>query len=178
MTTNATIEKATKPTPVAKPKPQKVLGLTALQSGTREARRLAAAILEVLGGIRLPSDAAAALSIALPRYYLLESRALHGLLQACEPRPLGRVRSTESELAAARTQIETLQRECARSQALVRAAQRTIGLLPPVPAKAGVQDKRRHPQPTVRALKVAKVLHSSLPGEAEAVSAGEQPAKE
>ena len=178
ITTN---EKATKPEPVAKPKPKykKVPGLTQLQNGGgRDAKRLAAAILEVLGGARLPSEAASALSISLPRYYMLETRALSGLLQACEPRPKGRVRSAESELAAARKQIERLQRECARSQALFRVAQRTVGLLPPAPAKAGTSGKKRKRKPSVRALKAAEVLQSGVTGEAEAVPAGEQPAKE
>lgn len=126
-----TNEKASKPEPVAKPKPKykKALGLAQLQNGAgRDAKRTAAAILEVLGGARSPTDAAAALAVSLPRYYMLETRALSGLLQACEPRPVGRVRSAEHELTAARKQIEKLQRECARSQALVRVAQRPGGL--------------------------------------------------
>ena len=176
-----TNEKAAKPEPVAKPKPKnkKALGLTQLQNGAgREAKRLAAVILEVLGGARSPTDAAAALTVSLPRYYLLEARALGGLLQACEPRPVGRVRSAEHELTTARKQIERLQQECARSQALARVAQRTVGLLPPPPPKAGAGGKKRKRKPTVRALKVVEVLQSGVPGEAEAVSAGEQPAKE
>ncbi len=56
---------------------------------SREAQRLAAAILEVLAGVRTPTDAAAALEISLPRYYLWEQRALAGLVAACEPRPVG-----------------------------------------------------------------------------------------
>ena len=56
---------------------------------SREAKRLAAAILEVLAGVRTPAEAAQALSIPLPRYYHLEVRALHGLLTGCEPRPRG-----------------------------------------------------------------------------------------
>ena len=180
-TPTTTNEKTSKPEPVAKPKPKykKMPGLTQLQNGAgREAKRLAAAILEVLGGARLPSDAAAALSISLPRYYMLETRALSGLVQACEPRPVGRVRSADHELAAAHKQIERLQRECVRSQALVRAAQRTVGLMPPAPPKAGAGGKKRKRKPSVRALKAAEVLQSGVPGEAEAVPAGEQPAKE
>src|SRR5687768_12360377 len=41
-----------------------------------EAQRLAATILEVLGGVRSPPQAAQALAISLPRYYQLEARAL------------------------------------------------------------------------------------------------------
>jgi N-acetylmuramoyl-L-alanine amidase len=46
-------------------------------SGTSsQARRQAAAILEVLAGARTPADAARALGVSLPRYYLLEEKAL------------------------------------------------------------------------------------------------------
>jgi hypothetical protein len=178
MNTVTTSEKPLKSAAGTKPQPPKTKGLLQLRHGHHEARRFAAAILEVLGGARSPTEAAAALSISLPRYYLWETRALAGLLQACEPRPMGRVRSPASELAAAHKQIEKLQRECARQQALVRAAQRTVGLLPPVPAKPGTQGKKRKRKPSVRALRVAEVLQSGATGEAEAVSAGEQPAKE
>ncbi len=61
--------------------------------GSREANRVAAAILEVLAGVRTPTCAAEALAISLPRYYQWEERALEGLLLACEPRPLGRMRT-------------------------------------------------------------------------------------
>ena len=49
-----------------------------------EAKRLCATILEVLGGLRTPTDAAGALSLSVPRYYALEARALEGLLRACQ----------------------------------------------------------------------------------------------
>jgi hypothetical protein len=41
-----------------------------------EAKRLAAAVLEVLAGTRGPGEAAVALGISLPRYYQLKGRAL------------------------------------------------------------------------------------------------------
>jgi hypothetical protein len=50
--------------------------------GSREARRLAAAVLEVLAGVRSPSDAARVLGLSLARYYQLEQRALAGLVTA------------------------------------------------------------------------------------------------
>lgn len=145
--------------------------------GTTQAKRVAAAILEVLGGIRLPSDAATALSISLPRYYQLETRALNGLVGACEPRPIGRVRSTESELIVAQREIATLKRDCSRQQALVRLAQRTVGLAPPQLPKPGPKGLRKRRTPTVRALKAVAVLKSETSGETEAVSGGDQPAK-
>ena len=147
------------------------------KKGTSDAKRLAAAILEVLGGARLPSDAATALGVSLPRYYQLETRALNGLVGACEPRPMGRVRSVESELVSAQREIAPLKRECSRHQALVRLAQRTVGLAPPQPPKPGPKGLRRRRKPTVRALKVVDMLKSESSGETEAVSGGDQPAE-
>src|SRR5262249_11541093 len=93
-----------------------------------EARRQAAAIPEVLAGVRTPSEVAAQLAISLTRYYIIESRALQGLLAACEPRPRGKVRSPASELAALRRECEQLRRQAARQQALLRVTERTVGL--------------------------------------------------
>jgi hypothetical protein len=153
----------------------------AVDGGSRDARRLAAAILEVLGGARLPSDAAGALGISLPRYYLLETRALNGLIEACEPKPLGRVRSPEGELAIAQKDLARLRKENARLSALVRVAQRTIGLsAPPPPRPSADGKKRRKRKPSVRALRAVEHLKkdevesgTTLPGE---VSAPESPA--
>lgn len=150
-------------------------------NGTVDAKRMAAAILEVLGGLRTPTDAATALGLSVPRYYQLETRALNGLLEACEKRPLGRVRSVESELAVAQRELSTLKRECARQQALVRLAQRTVGLAPPQAPKPGPKGLRKRRRPTVRALKVVAVLNSALnsgvSGETEAMSGGDRPAE-
>ena len=144
---------------------------------TAGAKRVAAAILEVLGGVRLPSDAASALSVSLPRYYQLETRALNGLIEACEPRKIGRVRSVASELASAQREIATLKRDCSRQQALVRLAQRTVGLAAPQPPKPGPKGQRKRRTPTVRALRAVAVLKSEPSGETEAVSGGDLPAK-
>jgi len=168
------------PTTPEKPVPKKSPGPKgpSIAKCTSDAKRVAAAILEVMGGLRLPSDAATALSISLPRYYQLETRAINGLIRACEPKPKGRVRSAESELASALKQIASLKHECSRQQALVRLAQRSVGLTTPQPPKPGPKGQRKRRQPTVRALKVLEVLKSQPSGEAEAASAGEQPAKE
>jgi hypothetical protein len=164
-------------TAIEKPKQVRKKGPAINKPGTPEAKRLAAAILEVLGGVRLPSDAASALSISVPRYYQLETRALNGLLEACEPRPIGRVRSVESELVVAQREIAALKRDCSRQQALVRLAQRTVGLAAPQPPKPGPKGRKRR-TPTVRALRAVAVLNSEPSGEAEAVLGGDQPAKE
>ena len=129
-----------------------------LEGTSREARQLAAAILEVLAGVRTPLAAAQQLAISLPRYYAVELRALQAMVVACEPRPRGRVRSPASELAALRRECDQLRRACARQQTLLRAAQRTIGLAPPPAKPAGGGKKRRQRKPTVRALKAIGVL--------------------
>lgn len=161
-------------------------------SCSREAGRIAAAILEVLAGMRTPTQAAQVLSLSIPRYYQLEQRALEGLVQACEPRPRGPGVDPQRDVRRLEKQLSRLQQECGRQQALVRAAQRTIGLAPlpakpvakpgttagtkpgssaPAPAEAGKR-KRRPRRATVRALKAARAcLAAAAAGESS--SAGE-----
>ena len=139
---------------------------------SREARRLAAAILEVLAGARTPAEAAAALELSLPRYYQVEARALRGLLAACEARPRGRQPSLEHELAAVRQENQRLQREVARQQALVRAGQRAVGLAAPAPPAQGTAKKVRRRR-TARALRVAAQLQTAAAPPAAAAAAPE-----
>ncbi len=140
--------------PARRPKGPRVNG------GSREARRVAAAVLEVLAGSATPLDAAKALSVSAPRYYALESRALEGLVTACEPRSKGRTRTPEMELVALRKEHERLQRECARAQALARASQRVVGLSAPKPEKEPGEKGKRRKKPVVRALRAATALKS------------------
>jgi hypothetical protein len=131
-------------------------GATLGQEVGRDTRRQAAAILEVLAGVRTPTEAAEALGMSLPRYYQVESRALRGLVAACAPRPKGRQQSVASAVAGQKREIERWRREAGRQQALARAAQRAVGLSPPVPAKAtGKRIRRRR---VARALSVAATL--------------------
>lgn len=130
---------------------------------SRQAQRLAAAILDVLAGGRTPVDAAAALGMSPPRYYLLEQRALAGLVAACEPRPPGQTISLKHRIAVLEKELLRARQECARQQALVRAAQRTVGLAPP-PAKPVAKSTGKRPRkrrPTVRALKAAAALRAT-----------------
>jgi hypothetical protein len=108
-------------------------------TGSREAKRQAAVLLEVLGGERGPQEGSQALGVSLTRYYLLETRALQGLILALEPRPRGKQKSPENRVAELIRDNARLQREVGRCQALVRAAQRSLGL-PPSPRP---QEKRR-----------------------------------
>jgi hypothetical protein len=132
---------------------------------SRDARRLAAAILEVLAGVRTPVEAAQQLDISVTRYYIDEGRALQGLVAACAPRPRGRVRNPDSELAALRRECDQLRRQGARLHALLRVAQRTLGLAPAAPPAAKPDraggKKRRQRKPTARALKAAAVLQEA-----------------
>jgi hypothetical protein len=128
------------------------------KQASAEARRIASAILEVLAGGRTPGQAAETLGMSLVRYFQVETRALHGLIEGCEARPRGRAPNAEKELAALRRQQERLQREVARQQALVRMAQRTIGLAPPPPAAKPAPGKKRRRRPAVRALRAAEQL--------------------
>ncbi len=132
-------------------------------SGTetsREAKQRAAAILEVLAGARTPTAAAQALGVSLTRYYLLEEKALAGLLAACEPQPRGPGQDSARRLVALERDCQRWQRECARQQALVRAAQRTIGLAAPPPLAKEKGKKRRPRRPVVRALQAAARLRT------------------
>ena len=148
-----------------------------VSQATTDARRRAAAVLEVLAGVRTPTQAAEALAVSLPRYYLIEQRAVGGLVAACEPAPRGPQRSAERRVVGLEREVARLTREMGRQQALARAAQRTLGLAPPVapkpngkvldgkvldgkvPDRAGPPGKsRRRRRPTVRALTLAKAL--------------------
>jgi hypothetical protein len=146
-----------------------------LQGGTGQANRIAVAILEVLAGLRTPAEAAQSLQISVPRYYVLETRALEGLVAACEPKPLGKQPTPQTRITALEKELQQARHECARQQALVRAAQRTVGLTLPAtrPGKqkaeatqgaAKKSGKRRRRRPTVRALRAAKTLRENSSG--------------
>ncbi len=145
-----------------------------LQQITPEARRQAACVLEVLAGVRTPDQAAAALSISLPTYYNLETRALRGLIFSCTPQPPGRTLSLTRKLHVAEAKAATMEKQMQRYQALLRNAQRSAGLLPvpPTPKDAG-NSGRKKKKPAVRALRAIESLRrgdgtSDAPGKSEA----------
>lgn len=147
----------------ARSKRSRIPKLKAEDPGT-EAKRISSAILEVLAGARSPVDAAGALGISLPRYYALEARALEGFLGALRPRARGRRPTPEREKEVLRLEVERLEREGGRLRALLRAAERTVGLKPPEPQKKEPGKKRRRRRPTARALKAVEAIRA-LPGE-------------
>jgi hypothetical protein len=125
--------------------------------GSREARRRAALILEVLAGQRTPTDAATVLGVSVPRFYSLEAQALDGLVMACEPRRRGRPDTPERELAALKKEVARMEREHARSRALLRLAHRTVGVPPPAKGR-GPEEAKRKRKPSIRALRAAAAL--------------------
>ena len=141
---------------------------TPKEGASAKARRQAAAILEVLAGVRRPSEAAQVLGTSLPRYYQLEQRALAGLVAACEPAPRGPRQDLQRQLARLEREKQRLARECDRQQALVRATQRSLGLVLPTRPKPDKEQpadtdpapskRRRNRRPSIRALRAARAL--------------------
>lgn len=138
-------------------------------TGSRKARQQAAIVLEVLSGLRSPSDAASAMGVAVNRYYQLETRAMQGVVDALEPRPRGRQKSPEDEINELKQQNEKLKQEVSKSNALLRSTQRSLGV--PAPKKKSKTvttskgKKRRRRKPTVRALKHVAHLKEDADGD-------------
>jgi hypothetical protein len=146
---------------LTKPRPARTTGGATLgRDASAGAKRYAAAILEVLAGLRTPLQAAEALGVSLPRYYQLEASGLRGLLAACEPKPRGRQPDPLAEVVALRREAARLQRDVARQQSLVRLAQRAVGLSAPAPPPKVAGKKGRKRKPVARALTVAARLRS------------------
>ena len=97
-------------------------------TGSREAKRIAAVLLEVLSGERGPHEGSTALGISLSRYYVLETRALQGMISALEPQPRGRRKGPEDRIAELEREGRRLSQDLVRMQALLRASQRSLGL--------------------------------------------------
>ena len=132
-------------------------------TGSRDAKRMAAVLLQVLSGECGPQEGGAALGISLSRYYVLETRALQGMITALEPLPKGRQRRVEDLLAQAERDKKRLEQELARSQALLRASHRSIGLASkkaPRRGKVGATGQRKRRHRIVRARKAIASLQA------------------
>jgi hypothetical protein len=138
-----------------------------VDGGSREARKVAMLILEVLGGQRTPSQAATALGVSTTRYYGLESQALEGLVGACEPKNRGPRRSLERQVERLEREVARLQKECARRQSVLRMSHRALGLSAPSrgdkesEGSAAGPNKKRKRKPkraSARALRAAAQL--------------------
>ena len=132
-----------------------------IEAGSHDARKIACLILEVLGGLRTPTDASKALGVSTQRYYGLEAQALEGLVHACERRGPGRQQTNDSRIGVLEAKIAQLERECARRLALLRISQRTLGLAKPAEPSPTASGKRRR-KPTIRALKAAAELDKTV----------------
>lgn len=125
--------------------------------GSKEARQAAAIVLETLGGLRTASEAAAALDVVAARYYVLERRAIEGMIEALERRPRGRRRSLEAELEHVRRELAGTEQELARYQALYRASQRAFGV-PREESRAASARRKTKTTRTRRKTRTEKVL--------------------
>ena len=133
-------------------------------TGSREAMRMAVAILETLSGLKSPMETSEALGVSANRYYQLEARGLQGLVSAMEPKPRGRTLTPVRERDRLQAENDRLQKEMLRYQALVRTAQRTIGLAKPKRSAAGSKKRRR---PRMRAKTVLRTLRPKAAPETE-----------
>ncbi len=140
-----------------------------------KARRSAVAVLEVLIGFRTAEQAAEALGISVPTYFNLETRALRGLIFACTPNPPGRQQALGKKLRLAEEKAADLERQLQRYQALLRSAQRTVGLAaPPAPSKPAPGKRRK--KPAIRALRAIDLLKRTDPASGnEPIQIGEMP---
>jgi hypothetical protein len=121
---------------------RKVRREKATVAGSEEAKRTAAAILEVMSGARGTKEVSEALGISTMRYYALEDRALEGLVHALEPRPRGRRKPTADDvLKGVQKERDQLKRELGRAQALVRLVRKSVRLSEP-PQKSRGKGKR------------------------------------
>lgn len=138
------------------------------------ARKTASRVLEALSGLCTTQEAADALGVALPRYYVLETRALAGLVAALEPRRRGRQRGSAERIAELEGEVTRLERELRRFQALQRASQRALGLASTsseaektrkqrgTPGEGTKAKRKRRPNRATRAERVAKGLVRGL----------------
>ena len=147
-------------------------------SATTDAQRRAAVILEVLAGVRTTQEAARVLKIAPNSYYIVERKALSGLVAACEPATRrGPTPSLERQVHQLERALARCQRECRRQAALVRATQRAVGLpVTPEPDAAGTngskpkrsrkgkadRDKLRRRRRDPRAVRAARSLQKAV----------------
>lgn len=107
-------------------------------TGSEEARKATAVVLEVISGSRGTQSATEVLGISLMKYYMMEERALQGMVTALEPRPRGRrAPRPEDELARAEKERERLKREVGRMQTLLRLVRKSAKLQDPVIVKKG-----------------------------------------
>ena len=135
--------------------------------GSRRAKQIAVVMLEALSGQLGTTEAASALGISMSRYYQLETRALHGLIQALEPRARGPQKTKAGEIAALKAEKAALEKELRRHQALLRAAQRSVGLPAAALKKASSKKPARKRKRGSRGETVLATLRREVEGREE-----------
>jgi hypothetical protein len=129
---------------------------------SERAQQVAVVVLNVLGGNQGPGDAARTLGISMAHYYLIEQRAIRGLLGACEPRlKRGPQPDHTQQVRRLEQQNQHLTQALLRQQAIVRSTHRGLGIrnpTPPLPKVGKSGKQRRARRPTVRALRQADRL--------------------
>ena len=130
-----------------------------------QARERGAIVLEVLAGAMQVQEASERLSINPPAYYNLETRAVQGLIQACEPRGKGPGENLRKKIRDLEQEITHLEREARRYQSLTRAAQKAIGLQMSIDPKSNQENstgKKKKPKPRkARGLRRAERLRGT-----------------
>ena len=129
--------------------------------GSDGARKAAAVILEVLSGVRRTAEGCEALGITPMRYYVMETRALQGLVEALEPRPKGKRPRPEDRMRELEKDKARLERDLARTRALVRVAERTIGI-PAARSKMAAQGKKKRRRGGERAGRAIAALRAPV----------------
>ena len=139
-------------------------------AASEPARKAAAAVLQVMAGLKTPAEASGAIGVSINRYYQLETRALSAMVRALEPLPRGRRRAPEAEIERLTKEINRAERETSRYQALLRASQKAMGLAPTPSkerdSKPAAADGKKARRPRMRAKTVIRQLSAATPAPA------------
>lgn len=143
--------------------------------GSKEARRNVALLLEALCGMRSTTEAAEAMGVSMQRYYVLERRAVQGMVTALEPRRQGRQVTLEAQVTKLEGEIERLSGELMRYQTLHRASQRVIGVPREEPSPASSTRRKRKTTRARRKSRAEKLVPRVSPAGVEKRSSEESP---
>lgn len=161
-------------TPVHEGVPLSKMRRTEDIAGSQDARRTAAVVLEVLAGIRSPTEAANTLGVSGTHYYNLEVRAVQGVVAAFEPRPQGKPVDLEGKIRGLEREKKRLEVELSRTRTLLRMAQRAVGIHEDEKGGKSPERRRARPgrRPTVRAKRAVTGLLEGVSSPSEEVGEG------
>lgn len=132
--------------------------------GSREAKKRLALVLEALSGVLSTTQAAEGLGVTASRYYQLELHALQGMMGALEPRERGPKRDGKREIQALKAEKKALEAELRRSQSLLRAATRSLGVKARPKRSDGGKQGRKRTRRKARGQAVLETLRKEEPG--------------